>query len=250
MQQGAATLAITALLFCWALPGASAEQSSAKVVLLHGLARSADSMAPMAARLEEAGYAVCNVSYPSREHAIEQLASEHVVPAIGTCFGTDPGKLSFVTHSLGGIIVRQLAASGTPLRFGRVVMLAPPNGGSEVVDSLGEWRLFSAINGDAGRQLGTDDASLPRALGPAPFELGIITGDRSINLILSSLIPGADDGKVSVENAKLEGMRDFLVMPVSHPFIMKDEAVATQVLHFLRHGRFEHRTATAVSSPD
>ena len=233
-----------ALLLMLASTTASATQS---VVLLHGLARSADSMDKMAAALAEAGYAPCNIGYPSRHHPVETLALEHVLPAIEACGATGP--VHFVTHSLGGIVVRQLAATAPQLRFGRVVMLAPPNQGSEVVDTLGGLAPFQWINGPAGQQLGTDDASLPLTLGPAPFELGILTGNRSINLILSLLIPGEDDGKVSTARAQLEQMQDFLVVPASHPFIMKDAEAIRQTLHFLRHGTFDHSEKTAHASP-
>lgn len=139
---------------------------------------------------------------------------------------------------MGGIIVRYLANKELVSRIGRVVMLSPPNQGSEVVDVLGDTWLFEWINGPAGRVLGTGKDSLPLQLGPAKFELGIIIGIKSINLINSAMIDGADDGKVSVENAKLEGMQDFLILPVTHPFIMKDETVIRQTIHFLNFGRF------------
>ena len=210
-----------------------------KVVLLHGLVRNPGSMQKLAKTLAAAGHRTCNVAYPSRRYTIEELTLTHVRPAITACFGTDPGPLDFVTHSLGGIIVRQLAATGDSITIGRVVMLSPPNQGSQIVDKLGHWGLFKLINGPAGNQLGTDPAQLPHTLGPAGFELGVITGNRSINWILSLLIPGDDDGKVSIENAKLEGMRDFLVVPSTHTFIMKSRAVQAQVLHFLAHGCFQ-----------
>ncbi len=217
---------------------ASGESFRENVVLLHGLARSADSMNKLQKRLDSAGYNTCNVSYPSRHYSVEVLAAEFVLPAIESCFSQPQGRVHFVTHSMGGIIVRQLSASGVAIEIGRVVMLAPPNAGSEVVDKLGDWSLFRLINGPAGSQLGTASDALPAALGPARFELGIVTGSRTINFFLSTLIAGEDDGKVSIENAKLEGMTDFIVVPVSHPFIMKDTAVGKQVVHFLQHGKF------------
>jgi triacylglycerol lipase len=213
---------------------------SQAVVLLHGLARSASSMDQMAQALGQHGYHVCNLAYPSREHPIADLAARFVMPAIERCVGDPRRPLHFVTHSMGGIIVRQLAREGAIANLGRVVMLGPPNHGSEVVDTLGNWGLFEAINGPAGRELGTSEASSPRQLGAATFEVGVIAGARSINWINSLMIPGDDDGKVSLESAKREGMRDYLVVRVSHPFLMEDDEVIEQTLHFLQSGCFAH----------
>lgn len=212
-------------------------EAGKQVVLLHGLARSAGSMHSMAAYLQDNGFNVCNIDYPSRHHPIEILTAEFVVPAIRSCFRGGP--INFVSHSLGGIIVRQIAAQYSDISIGRVVMLAPPNQGSEVVDKLGNFGLFNWLNGPAGQQLGTDKDSLPNRLGPASFELGVIAGNRSINLLLSALIPGSDDGKVAVKRTALDGMRDFLLVEQTHPFIMGSDVVQRQTLHFLQTGRFK-----------
>jgi triacylglycerol lipase len=139
---------------------------------------------------------------------------------------------------MGGILVRYYLKENRIPELGRVVMLSPPNGGSEVVDKLGGTFLFKWMNGPAGQQLGTGENSIPKQLGPVDFDLGIITGDRSINLILSCLIPGSDDGKVSIENAKVKGMKDFRVIHASHPFIMKNKEAMSQVVSFLKTGHF------------
>jgi hypothetical protein len=117
-------------------------------------------------------------------------------------------------------------------------MLGPPNQGSEVVDKMANVPGFHFINGDAGLQLGTQSNSVPMSLGAADFDLGIIAGTSSINLILSALIPGDDDGKVSVERTKLSGMNDHIAMSVTHPFMMKNKQVINQVVHYLEHGSF------------
>lgn len=212
-------------------------QAAETVVLLHGLARSAKSMRRMASSLESSGYAVCNVDYPSTDHAIEVLAKEYVLPEIEAC-ATEAPQVHFVTHSMGGIIVRYLATLDMAPAIGRVVMLGPPNAGSEVVDRIGDWAAFNALNGPAGQQLGTDAESLPNQLGPATFELGVIAGRRSINWINSTMIDGRDDGKVSVKSAQLEGMADFLVLPVTHPMMMRSRRVIRETQHFLQHGEF------------
>jgi triacylglycerol lipase len=237
-----ALFVLTASLGGSAAPRFSDEASGGPtVVLLHGLARSASSMHDMALALEGAGYRVCNVDYPSREHSIAELSSQFVAPSIARCAPNAAEPVNFVTHSLGGIIVRELAKAGSVQTFGRVVMLGPPNHGSEVVDTIGDWRIFGAINGPAGGELGTSEDSVPQQLGPATFEVGIVAGNRSINWINSlAMIPGADDGKVSIESSKLEGMQDFVIVRTSHPFLMKDPDVIEQTLRFLTSGCFAH----------
>jgi len=208
------------------------------VILLHGLARSSTSMNKMQKALEKENFKTCNIDYPSTRYRIAVLSSEYVLPKIRECIRDIDSPLNFVTHSLGGIIVRYLVKEGLISNIGRVVMLSPPNKGSEVVDILGETWLFNLINGPAGKELGTDSNSMPLQLGPAGFEAGIIIGNKSINLILSAMIDGEDDGKVSIENAKLEGMKDFIVLPLTHPFIMKDELCIKQTINFLTFGMF------------
>lgn len=222
-------------LLLWAL---TAPAQADCVILLHGLARSAGSMEPLAESLRESGYRVANIDYPSTEHSIEKLTELTFAPALEQC--GDSGRVHFVTHSMGGILVRQYLAEKPLDQLGRVVMLGPPNQGSEVVDTLGGVPGFRLINGEAGLQLGTGETGLPSRLGPADFDLGIIAGTRSINLVLSGIIPGDDDGKVSVERTKLDGMNDFITLPVSHPFIMRDADAIRQVNYYLVHGRFDH----------
>lgn len=230
-----ATLCLCFFLF---LTGAGrAAEPPPTVVLLHGLARSAGSLDKLSEALAEAGFRTCNLNYPSTDHRVVDLAENFVLPALLACRENDQ-PLNFVTHSMGGIIVRYLAAAHPELPLGRVVMLSPPNRGSEVVDKLGSFGLFQFINGPAGAELGTGPDSLPNRLGPPPFALGIITGDRTINPLLSLLIPGPDDGKVAVERARLAGMRDFLVVHASHPLIMNHRQAIAQTINFLQQGTF------------
>jgi triacylglycerol lipase len=221
--------------------GPAAAGAGQPVVLLHGLARSAASMEPMAQVLAREGYAVCNIDYPSRGYDVAGLARDHVAPRVARCFPGETRPIHYVTHSMGGILVRQLAATGEAGPVGRVVMLGPPNQGSEIVDLAGAWPLFGRYGGPAGRELGTGEGSAARRLGPAPFELGVIAGDRSWNGLLSLMIPGPDDGKVAVARTRLEGMQDFLLLQTSHPFMMRRPEAIRQVLHFLEHSRFRHR---------
>ncbi len=212
-----------------------------RVVVLHGLGRSSTSMWLLASRLTQAGFEVHNLDYPSTEATINQLV-EMLDGEVERCCLSSKNPLHFVTHSLGGILVRAYIAQKRPHNLGRVVMLSPPNQGSQLVDELRDNPLFQWATGPAGQELGTDPSNLPNRLGPADFEVGIITGSQSLNPLTSWLVTGEDDGKVSVESAQLKGMADFLVVPNTHTFIMNSSQVAQEVVHFLEHGSFSQRT--------
>lgn len=206
------------------------------VVLLHGMARTSRSMSKMAGALKEAGYTVVNYDYPSTSENIETIAKDYLPKAIAQC--KPNAKVHFVTHSLGGIIVRKYLSDNKLQALGRVVMLGPPNKGSEIVDTLKNFPGFKLINGPAGMQLGTDKVSIAHSLGAVSYPVGIIAGSSTINPILSQMLPNPDDGKVSVESTKVDGMTDHMIVPVSHPFLMRDNDVILQVKAFLKTGKF------------
>jgi pimeloyl-ACP methyl ester carboxylesterase len=209
------------------------------VVLLHGLARTSSSLDVMQEALEEDGYLTANIDYPSREYEIAALATLAVGEGLASCrAGENVEKIHFVTHSLGGILVRQYLSTETVDELGRVVMLGPPNQGSNAVDDLEGVPGFDWLNGPAGHQLGKGEASVPLALGPVDFELGVIAGNRTVDPITSAVLDDPDDGKVSVEDTKIDGMDDFVIVEHSHAFMMRMQQPIELTKKFLRTGSF------------
>ncbi len=217
------------------------------VVLLHGLGLGRWAMKRIERTLDHEGFRVVNLGYDSLRTPIETLAHDWL-PAELAKQGIDPAvadgpTLHFVTHSMGGIILRGwLHHDGVPpaMARGRVVMLVPPNGGSTLVDRIGTWHVFRLATGINGAALSTAADSFPNQLGPWPAgpQLGVIAGDRPINPLLAHWTGSPGDGKVRVEETRLAGMDDHLVLPHSHTWIQYRKPAIRQTLAFLRDGRF------------
>ncbi|MBR1153554.1 alpha/beta fold hydrolase [Bradyrhizobium sp. JYMT SZCCT0428] len=208
------------------------------VVLLHGISRTALSFRKMQTALEAAGFATLNIDYPSRHHALEALA-EHIHPAVIQLAAGTEGQLHFVGHSMGGLLARVYISKHRPQRLGRVVMLGTPNGGSEIADRLKNVSLYRAWFGPAGEQLVTRrDAATGALFPPVDYPVGIIAGNRSVDPTSSLFLPKPHDGRVSVENTKLDGMADHVVIGTSHPWLPGNRVAIAQTIAFLSDGRF------------
>jgi hypothetical protein len=222
------------------IPTSSLAQSKREcVILLHGLGRTRNSMKRIEKSLVKDSYTVWNESYPSSSENIEKLSIEHIEKGLASCNQIKAETIHFVTHSLGGIMVRYYLQEHKIGNLGKIVMLSPPNNGSEVADFLKDIYVYKLVMGPAGQQLGTDSNSLPGSMKAIDAHVGIITGNKTLDPWFSPLIPGEDDGKVSVESAKLREMSDFLIVGSSHAFIMKNDEVIDQIKCFLKHGTFE-----------
>ena len=212
------------------------------LVLLHGLARTRRSLWPVGWAAERRGYRVVGIDYPSRHHPLERLAA---VVAERITADVPEDAFDVVSHSMGGIVLRAAVAGGhlPAARVRRAVMLAPPNGGSELAEQLRAWSPFGwspfgRALGPAAMQLGTGEHSVPVMLPPVPFACGVIAGSRSVNPLAPRLFGGPTDGRVSVERARVEGMADFLVVARTHSLMMWAPDVLAATFAFLEHGAF------------
>ena len=208
------------------------------VVLLHGLGRLSNSMSELETKLAPAGYSVANIKYPSRSHPIDVLAVDAIGRGLTQCRGERKSEIHFITHSLGGILLRYYLSQNTIPELGRVVMLGPPNQGSEIVDGLLPLPGFGFIGGPAGVALGTGEGSIIESLGPVDFNLGIIAGSTNINPLEFLFIAGPSDSIVSIESTKVRGMNAHIVLPVTHTFMMRNNEVIEQAIHYLKTGSF------------
>jgi pimeloyl-ACP methyl ester carboxylesterase len=208
------------------------------VVMLHGLGRTELSMSRIESELKKDGFLVVNETYPSLTNDILKL-SEVVGSGIASCRASGASTIHFVTHSMGGILVRVYFQTHTIPEAKRMVMLGPPNHGSEVVDKHRDDWWFKLATGPAGQQLATSgDTSIPITLQPIPLEIGIIAGTESIDPLLDDSLPRPNDGKVSVQSAMLPEMNDFITIPVDHTFMVYSSTVISHIKGFLRSGKF------------
>jgi pimeloyl-ACP methyl ester carboxylesterase len=216
---------------------ASASATQDGVVLLHGISRTARSFRKMQTVLEGSGFATLNQDYASRRKALEALA-EDIHPAIQRFADGIDGSVHFVGHSMGGLLARVYIARYRPKRLGRVVMLGTPNSGSEIADRLRHFRPYRAFFGPAGQQPGTQRNETVNALfPPVDYPVAIIAGNRSIDPVAGTMLPKPHDGRVSVENTKLDGMADHIVVAASHPWLVRNSVAIELTIAFLQGGK-------------
>ena len=211
------------------------------VVLLHGILRSSLDMALLASRLEKEGYNVINLAYPSREKSIEELRDYVHDQLSARDDFNNASQVHFVTHSMGGLIARHLLHTHRPANLGRVVMLSPPNQGSEFADYMLSYptlkSVYEKLFGPAGKQLTANfNHGIPDSV---DYPVGIIAGTKSINPIAGYVLGECDhDGIVPVERMKIDGMTDMIEIPATHTFMTFNSSVAEQAAHFLKNGKF------------
>lgn len=209
------------------------EMTGHAVILLHGIIRSSKSMSRMRKSLNEAGFVAVPFDYPSTQADLNRC-SEFLDRVIRSLKSVE--KISFVTHSMGGLVVRNWLRDHKDKRLTRLVMLGTPNKGAEMADKLRDVKLFRLILGPAGQQLVSGDASDIAKLPIPEFEFACIAGARGTTNGYNPIIPGDDDGTVAVRSVMLEGAADSELFPVLHSFLPLHEAVIKSTRCFLKSG--------------
>lgn len=210
------------------------KMSGHAVILIHGIVRSSKSFHKMADKLKREGYTVIGFDYPSTQVEITQSA-EYLHQLLESLEGVE--KISFVVHSMGGLVVRCFLKEHKDERIERMVMLGVPNQGANMADILSSNVLFKLIFGPAGKQLGIN-AGFIASLPTPKFEFGIIAGARGDEKGYNPLVPGDDDGTVSLESAQLPGASDFATVGCLHSFLMNHADTIAYTSHFLKTGQF------------
>ena len=197
------------------------ENGDEVVIVVHGLGRTHLSMMPMVWSLEQQGYEVINWGYSSTCCSARELG-EKLADDLRGIDALEPDKIHFVGHSLGNIIARWVVTNEPPEQTGKMVMLAPPNQGSSSADRHAPWTgwLLEPID-----ELMTEEESTVQNLEPIQ--------DRPVGVIA-----GEHDGKVSVEESKLDEQDDHEIVPAHHTFIMNRSDVREKILSFLEDGEF------------
>ena len=193
-------------------------------VLIHGWGVRGNAMAPLARYLNAAGFTVLNYDYPTSkahiaEHGkrfLELFREEHA-----------PGKIFFLTHSMGGLVLRCALSemTGAECRsIGAVVMLGPPNKGSRLAVP-GRFRGAAKINASLG-----DMAPGAKALEiPPPVLLPPV-----------GIIAGNFDGKVKPADTALPDGLAFEICRIdcTHPGLRRPVNTGSLILDFFRNRKF------------
>jgi len=209
------------------------------VVLVHGLWRSGAAMSSIETFLSKQGYDTIAIDYPSTRKPIPILAEQYLgAQGVDECMSRGAEKIHLVTHSMGGILARQYLQSNRLPPGSRIVMLSPPNQGSELSRTFSDAWWFDWVVGPAGGSLTQEGEGIIHRLKPITAPVGIIAAYRDWSLWPDGWLPAPNDGTVSVQSMVLEEMDDFILVNSGHAMMRSNETVHSQIGHFLESGRF------------
>ncbi len=208
------------------------------IFLIHGINSSPKDFKKMETAFKSYDYKVINFGYHSKVYTVNQIADNFLKRKIASVSQND--TINFITHSLGAIVLRAYLRDNKPKNIGKIVMIAPPNQGSEVANFFKDFFLYKIFYHKSGASLsynGIKKLALPNC---DNYFCGIIAGTHTQLPFFSIFIKGEDDGKISVERTKLKGMKDFITLPYPHDTILKKQETIIQCKEFIKNGKFKH----------
>jgi pimeloyl-ACP methyl ester carboxylesterase len=207
------------------------DQNQECVILIHGLWMNGGVLLLQQRWLRAAGYAVRRFSYPSWEAGLDEN-----VGALARFVAETPGeRIHLVAHSLGGLVVLSMLADAPDTRLRRAVLMATPCAGSHCGAVMLSVPALAPVIGRTYR----DWISRPQPQPVSAVDIGIIAG--TLRFGMGRLIPGLtgpNDGLIRVDETRLPGAKDHIVLPVSHSGMLVSADCARQAAHFLREGVF------------
>ena len=209
------------------------------VILLHGIKDKPYMMWKLENNLKKANYSVLNLHYPSVDAEMDSILNllHSRIDSLDNVYG----KIHFVTHSLGGIVVRAYLSQYDNQDFKSMVMIAPPNKGAIMAERFEDFFLYKWMYGETGQKLGKDSSDYWQQFSPPDIPFGVIAGGLKNGSGFNPLIPGDDDGTVGVEETRIKGARDFIVLTGLHTSLLWQDSTVQQVLYFLKHGKFNKK---------
>lgn len=211
------------------------------IIFIHGMGRKHHSFKSLQKEAERQGYITYNQSYPSTKQKVEVSSEQYIGKALDALKAHAPTKIHFVTHSLGGLLIRYYLSHYTIKNLGAIVMLAPPNQGSHVTERYKSLFWYKTATGVAGQQLGISNNPFLTSLKPINTKLLVIAGTRSSDPWFNSVFDEAHDGKVSVSSTKLTESHEHITIEVGHTFIMNNPKVQKHTFDFLNNYRIDEK---------
>ncbi len=212
--------------------------SGENVVLVHGILRGSSSMNKIKIEFIRQGFSVTGFDYTKKDGSIEEI-SDSLHKKIKKF---PKGKIHFVTHSMGAVIVRSYISKYKPRNIGRVVMIAPPNNGSVYAAVLLHLPFFEKIFGRSGMDIAEGENCIVNSLPVPEFEFGVIAGGTGYEIGLNPFLKGDNDGTVLLKETIIEGMADFMQIKGQHSFLLFNNEVISESINFIKNGKFQKKS--------
>ncbi len=204
------------------------------IILVHGFYRDKTDMSYLDMELNSLGYETFVVNLPTTFGSFEEIVDSFS----SQLKSLKNEELSFVAHSMGGLVVREYINANYELNIKKCVFIATPHHGSELADIAKSIPLFASVFKPI-EKLKTINKCTP--FQNKTFDLGLIAGNNNKDILGRLFMSNQSDGRVSVASVKTDDTDDFIVLPFDHDSIHKKQDTLKQVVSFLETSKFKHK---------